>query len=101
MLKKDIYDLKKYEQTIIFSSHQMSLFEEMCKYLCIIQKGRAVVQRNLTDIKHEYRRKSLIIHANANLEYLKEHIGVVTYRPLRNGCELQIENEHVAKDIFA
>src|SRR5699024_2750001 len=33
--------------------------------------------------------------------YLKEHIGVVTYRPLRNGCELQIENEDVAKDIFA
>src|SRR5699024_5052156 len=101
MLKKATYDLKKAGTTIIFSSHQMSLVEEMCEYLCILQKGRAVVQGNLTDIKHEYGRKSLIIHANANLEYLKEHIGVVTYRPLRNGCELQIENEDVAKDIFA
>src|SRR5699024_1546416 len=101
MLKKATYDLKKAGTTIIFSSHQMSLVEEMCEYLCILQKGRAVVQGNLTDIKQAYGRKSLIIHAKANLEYLKEHIGVVTYRPLRNGCELQIENEDVAKDIFA
>lgn len=100
MLKKATYDLKKAGTTIIFSSHQMSLVEEMCEYLCILQKGRAVVQGNLTDIKHEYGRKSLIIHANANLEYLKEHLGVVTYKPLRNGCELQIENEEIAKDIF-
>jgi len=101
MLKKATYDLKKSGTTIIFSSHQMSLVEEMCEYLCILQKGRAVVQGNLTDIKQAYGRKSLIIHAKANLEYLKEHLGVVTYKPLRNGCELQIENEDVAKDIFA
>src|SRR5699024_8422557 len=95
MLKKSTYDLKKSGTTIIFSSHKMSLVEEMCEYLYILQKGRAVVQGNLTDIKQAYGRKSLIIHAKANLEYLKEHLGVVTYKPLRNGCELQIENEDV------
>src|SRR5690625_1897868 len=101
MLKKATYDLKKSGTTIIFSSHQMSLVEEMCEYLCILQKGRAVVQGNLTDIKQAYGRKRLIIHAKANLEYLKEHLGVVTYKQLQYVCELQIENEDVAKDIFA
>src|SRR5690625_7191514 len=99
MPKTATYYLKKARTTVMFSSHQMSLVGGRCEYLCILQKGRADVQGNLTDIKHEYGRKSLIIHANANLEFLKEHIGVVTYRPLRNGCELQIENKDVAKDI--
>lgn len=101
MLKKATYDLKESGTTIIFSSHQMSLVEEMCENLCILQKGRAVVQGNLTDIKREYGMKNLIIHADSNLDYLKEFPGVVSYRPLRNGCELQIENENVSKLIFA
>src|SRR5699024_10560329 len=54
MLKQATYDLKKSGTTIIFSSHQMSLVEEMCEHLCILQKGRAVVQGNLNDIKREY-----------------------------------------------
>src|SRR5699024_6213451 len=101
MLKQATYDLKKSGTTIIFSSHQMSLVEEMCEHLCILQKGRAVVQGNLNDIKREYGMKNLIIHAESDLEYLKEFNGVVSYRPLRNGCELQIENEAISKEIFA
>lgn len=101
MLKQATYDLKNSGTTIIFSSHQMSLVEEMCEHLCILQKGRAVVQGNLNDIKREYGMKNLIIHAESDLEYLKEFNGVVSYRPLRNGCELQIENEAVSKSIFA
>ena len=101
MLKKAIYDLKESGTTIIFSSHQMSHVEEMCENLCILQKGRAVVQGNLDDIKRDYGKKNLIIHAEANLEYLKDFPGVTAYNQLRNGCELQIENEEVSIAIFS
>lgn len=101
MLKKAILDLKNGGTSIIFSSHQMSHVEEMCDNVCILQKGRAVVQGNLDDIKRDYGKKNLIIHADSNLEYLKEFPGVATYKQLRNGCELQIENEEVSKLIFA
>ncbi len=101
MLKKAIYNLKTSGTTIIFSSHQMSHVEEMCENLCILQKGRAVVQGNLADIKRAYGKKNLVIHANANLNYLEKFPGVVTYKPLRNGCELQIENEDISKQIFS
>ena len=101
MLKKAIYKLKETGTTIIFSSHQMSHVEEMCENLCILQKGRAVVQGNLDDIKRDYGMKNLIIHADSSLEYLKEFPGVVTYKRLRNGCELQIENQAVSQSIFA
>ena len=93
--------MKELGTTIIFSSHQMSHVEEMCKNLCILQKGNAVVQGNLDEIKREYGKKNLVIHANSNLEYLKDLPGVVTYKPLRNGCELQIENEEVSQLIFS
>ncbi len=101
MLKKAIYDLKASGTTIIFSSHQMSHVEEMCENLCILQNGRAVVQGNLDDIKRDYGKKNLIIHAEANLEYLKNFPGVTAFNQLRNGCELQIENEEVSMAIFS
>ncbi len=101
MLKEAIFDLKENGTSIIFSSHQMSHVEEMCEHLCILQKGKAVVHGKLSDVKREYGKKNLVIHAEADLSYLKEHPGVVTYKQLNNGCELQIESEAVSETIFA
>src|SRR5699024_7350687 len=59
ILKKATYDLIKAGTTIIFSSHQMSLVNEMCACLCILQKGSAAVQGNLRDITQAYACTSL------------------------------------------
>lgn len=100
MLKRAVYDLQQKGTSIIFSSHQMSHVEEMCENLCILQKGRAVVKGSLSEVKKEYGKKNLVIHAESDLSYLSDFPGVASYKPLRNGCELQIDNEEISKDVF-
>ncbi|WP_085506877.1 ABC transporter ATP-binding protein [Thalassobacillus devorans] len=99
-LKKAVIDLKTAGTTIVFSSHRMEHVEELCEHLCILQKGRPVVQGQLKEIKRSFGKKNLRIHADFDLTYLKELPGVVTSKSVSEGCELQIKNEAAAAHVF-
>ena len=43
-LKEAVIDLKDNGTTIVFSSHRMEHVEEMCEHLCILHKGKPIVQ---------------------------------------------------------
>jgi len=101
MLKKAVLDLKDQGTSIVFSSHQMEHVEELCENICILRKGKAVVQGNLQEIKRSFGKKTLIIHADdMDLSALEALDGVLTYRQTANGCILQIENEAVSQTIL-
>ena len=69
-LKEAVIELKENGTTIVFSSHRMEHVEEMCEHLCIMHKGRPVVQGALKDIKRSYGKKNLVIHADFDLDEL-------------------------------
>lgn len=100
MIMQAIIDLKAQGTSIIFSSHQMERVEALCENLCILRKGKAVVQGNLTEIKRSFGMKNLIIHAEGDLTFLKEVEGVNDYHTLAQGCELQIEDEMISQTIL-
>lgn len=101
LLKEAIVELKEQETSIIFSSHRMDHVEELCKYLCILSKGKQVIQGSLKEIKRSYGKKNLLIHADFPLSFLRSHPGVTKYKDFTEGCELQIENEDISQSIFA
>ena len=101
MLKEAVVDLKDQGTSIVFSSHQMSHVEELCENLCILHKGEDVVQGSLREIKRSFGKKNLIIHADMSLDFLRKHSGVVRFKQVTEGCELQIENEGVSQTIFS
>lgn len=100
MLKDAVIDLKNDGTTIVFSSHQMDHVEEMCEHLCILRTGNAVVKGNLTEIKRSFGKKNVIIHADQPLDFLQNERGVLSYKPVIGGCELQVENEEVSQAIL-
>lgn len=100
MMMKAVMDLKAQGTSIIFSSHQMERVEAICEHLCILRKGEAVVKGNLTEIKHSFGMKNLLIHADGDLTFLKEIEGVNDYHSLARGCELQIDHEAISQEIL-
>lgn len=99
-LKEAVLELKQNGTTIVFSSHRMEHVEEMCEHLCIMHKGRPVVQGGLKDIKRAYGKKNLLIHADFDLEDLKNYPGVTSGKLTAEGIRLQIKSEAVASDIL-
>lgn len=94
-LKEAVLELKDNGTTIVFSSHRMEHVEEMCEHLCILHKGKTVVQGALRDIKRAYGKKNLVIHADFNLEELKTFPGVTGAKVTPEGISLQIQDEEV------
>lgn len=100
MLKEAVIDIKEQGTSIVFSSHQMDHVEELCQHLCILHKGKPVVYGGLREVKQSFGKKNLIVHADLPLEFLQDFPGVVHYKKVTAGCELQIENEEVSQGIF-
>jgi ABC-2 type transport system ATP-binding protein len=104
LLKGAVLELKNAGTTIVFSSHRMEHVEEMCEHLCILQKGRPVVQGNLREIKRSFGKKNIIIHSEMPLEFLAGLPGVTKFTKTAEGARLQVEGEEIAdrilKEIF-
>lgn len=100
MLKAAVVDLKEAGTSIVFSSHRMEHVEELCENLCILHHGAPVVHGKLKEIKKTFGKKNIRIHADFDTEFLKNIRGVIKYKSLSEGCELQIENEDIARDVF-
>ncbi|KAB2337120.1 ABC transporter ATP-binding protein [Cytobacillus depressus] len=99
-LKDAVLELKGKGTTIVFSSHRMEHVEEMCEHLCIMHKGKPVVQGALKEIKRSFGKKNLVIHANFNLAFLENFPGVTRARQTTEGIHLQIEREEIAEGIL-
>lgn len=100
MLKEAVIDLKKKGTSIVFSSHRMEHVEELCEHLCILHKGKQVVQGSLREIKRSFGKKNLVVYADFPVDFLRDFPGVTAYKSVMEGCHLQIENEAVSQDIF-
>lgn len=99
LLKDAVLELKNSGTTIIFSSHRMEHAEELCENLCIMHKGKPVVQGSLKDVKRSFGKKNLVIHSDLDMEYLADFAGVYKLRKTSEGVKLQIEDETVAENI--
>ncbi|MFC0523482.1 ABC transporter ATP-binding protein [Pontibacillus salicampi] len=100
LLKQAVVELKEAGTSIVFSSHRMEHVEELCEHLCILHKGKPVVHGSLKDVKRSFGKKNIVIHADFDLTYLNDINGVMKYKAVTEGCELQIESESVASKVF-
>lgn len=100
MLQEAVIDLQKKGTTIVFSSHQMAQVEQLCRELCILVQGEAVVKGNLSDIKKSYGKKNIIIHSVDALDFVESLEGVTNFRSFVNGCEFQVTDEKLSQQIL-
>jgi ABC-2 type transport system ATP-binding protein len=54
VLKDIIVQLARAGTTIIFSTHQMEVAEKICDHVCIIARGRKVLDGGLAEVKREH-----------------------------------------------
>jgi ABC-2 type transport system ATP-binding protein len=54
LLEDTLVDLRKQGRTILFSTHRMDQVEKLCDNICLVNKGRAVLNGNLREIKKRY-----------------------------------------------
>ena len=89
ILKNIIIDLIRNGKYIIMSAHQMATIEEFCSDILILNKGKAVLQGNLKEIKEKYPANIVEIDVKQDIEsYIKE---------LNLEIEIETNNNYVIK----
>lgn len=64
-------DKNKY---LIMSSHQMATIEEFCTDITILNRGNAVLQGNLNEIKKSYGRVNMHVRCEENIDNIIENL---------------------------
>jgi ABC-2 type transport system ATP-binding protein len=59
-------------KSVVLSTHGMELAERLCDHICLIHHGRAVLDGNLKEIKHQVGGNSYRLVAKGDLERLRE-----------------------------
>ena len=96
LLRNVIIELVNQGKYIIMSAHQMSVVEEFCSDILILNKGKTVLQGNLAQIKDSYKANKLEIIAKENIEkYIKE-LNLSIYLSKENEYEINIKEEDEA-----
>lgn len=67
VIKKAMYQLVEQGTYIILSTHQMSVVEEYCSDILLIDKGKAVLSGNLEKIKSSYGENNIFIKCEQDI----------------------------------
>lgn len=82
---------------LIMSSHQMATIEEFCEDITILNRGKAVLQGNLNEIKKSYGRVNMFVKCDQDFEDIinKHNLPVINNSP--DGTQLKVTEENQAQ----
>ena len=96
LLRNIIMDLVKQGKYIIMSAHQMSVVEEFCTDILILNKGKTVLQGNLAQIKDSYPANKLEIITKDNIQDNIKEANLSLLLQKENEYEIKINKEEEA-----
>jgi len=71
LLTEIILEFNRNGHTIVFSTHIMDQVERLCREICLIDKGRKLLEGKLADIKRSYGHNTVTIRFNGDGAFLK------------------------------
>src|ERR1700723_891180 len=83
-------EMRKNGSTIVLSTHRMEQVERMCDSICLINKGRNVLDGELRAIKQSYGKNTLHIEFTGGDAFLK-HPAITSMTRLGNGVEIKLK----------
>jgi ABC-2 type transport system ATP-binding protein len=71
LLERTLIELKDQGKAILFSTHRMDQVEKLCDSICLVNKGQAVLEGKMREIKSRYERNRVIVEFVGNDSFLK------------------------------
>jgi ABC-2 type transport system ATP-binding protein len=90
LLKDVLLDVKRQGKTILFSTHRMDQVEKLCDSICLIDRGKPVLQGPLKQVKARFGKNHVQIEYEGNDEFLQQSQLVKAYNNYGNYVEVQL-----------
>ncbi len=92
LLKDILLELRRQNIAIVFSTHQMDQVEKLCDNICLINKGKVVLDGALRDVKKKYGTNSIRLEYEGDGTFLKHLPNVKRADVYQNYAELELVN---------
>ena len=96
VLRSVIREMVKEGKYVILSSHQMSVVEEYCENLVLLNKGKAVLDGSLREIKAGYGHTRLILSSGQDISTYAGKAGLVLLNERADETEYKITGDEMA-----
>lgn len=93
LLKEAFGEMRDRGKTLIFSTHQMEMVEELCESIAIVDRGRVVVSGAVRDVKRAMNRQVVRLATDGDgngLDWLSTLTGVKVTAEREDFVELQV-----------
>lgn len=100
LIRNIILELIEKQKYIIMSAHQMSVVEEFCTNILILNKGKTILQGNLTEIKNTYPANKVLLITKENIEDKIKEANLSILLKKENEYEVKIDDEEQAYNLL-
>jgi len=100
LLKSVILELKAQGKTIIFSTHMMDQVEKLCDSICLIDKGRVVLEGDLKAVKKNFRKNNIAIQIDGAEPDLSSIDHIASFKKQQDHFEITPDNQNHVQDIL-
>ena len=90
LVKDALMDLKRQGKTILFSTHVMEQAEKLCDHVCMISRGRKVLDGTISHIKAKFGHNSVQITFEGDGQFLRAIPGVSDMTEFNNYAEIRL-----------
>lgn len=101
LFKKIIREEIAKDKFLIMSSHQMPTIEEFCTDITILNRGKAVLQGNLNEIKKGYGRVNLFVKCDSNIDKYISTFGLPVVEKTPSQYHLKVTGQDQAMKFLA
>jgi ABC-type uncharacterized transport system, ATPase component len=89
------------DKYLIMSSHQMPTIEEFCSDITILNRGKAVLQGNLNEIKKGYGRVNLFVKSDVEIASYIQDFGLTIANKTPSEYHIKVTGEAQAMEFLA
>jgi ABC-2 type transport system ATP-binding protein len=76
LLKSIIVQMRKEGKTVIFSTHVMHEAEKLCDFIVLINKGKAIVDDTLANIRSRHKSHAVSVQIEGDADFVRDLPGV-------------------------
>lgn len=92
LLKKVIIELRDQGKTILFATHRMEQVEQMCDEICLFNRGKAILNGNLAEIKRSFGKNTVLLEFEGDGSFIDSFKNVRINNRSTNFAEIRLLN---------
>jgi ABC-2 type transport system ATP-binding protein len=100
LLKEIVLELKAAGKTIIFSTHQMALAEQICDDICLMNRSRKVLEGSIREVKSSFGRNRVALRCEGGEDVLSNSLFVTNVKHESDEMEITLREAMDAQELL-